>query len=297
MWWELAPVIGWVVGVIGGWAVANLERLYAQPLNLAHPCPVCLSAEDVAGEFVQCCQCGQYVCGGCSETLRELDTEECPMCRDSRWGDVCLQDVIELLLRRGSDKRVAYGAGRTAAVLMRMEGNREGERKFLRLSAVEGNPKAAEELGSMVFRGIGGPCDKAEGRRWLQRAATPRALQILSEMASYQKVDMQHLLALTAHPKASQIDQAAAYHQIGTMMDRIEPKKGLRYHSYAAIMGNTDAMTKIGEAMCTGTGVRRDPAIGALWYRLAAKRGNTEAMCVVRLMDFTRGDDGIDEVD
>jgi len=291
MWWELLPVIAWVVGVAAGWAVARIEQKADVTKNGGepdpeHPCPICKIVEDVHGELLQCCQCGGYVCGGCASVLRDMGSK-CPLCRHEEWGDDSLQDLIGLMLRRHLDPRVIYGAAYAAAIHMRLDGDRERERGFLRLSALQGNPRAAEQLGEMILTGVGGPKDKHEGQRWLHRANTPRSLELLCANArdgSYREIIT--LLSLTTHPDVPQVTMAATYFRLAELISVVEPAKSLKYFVFAATLGDADAMAKVGQAMCTGTGIRRNLAIGSLWYRQAAKLGNVEARCMVGLMDF-----------
>jgi len=300
MWWEL---FGWVVGLLVGCSASRVIFVPAPPPlsdpDLDNPCPVCAAVEDVDGAFTQCCECGGYVCGACSAVLFDMGPGACPLCRDGRWGDSCVQDLIELMLRRHLDPRVTYGAAYTAAVHMRLEGNREGERKFLRLSALQGNPKAAEELGEMILTGVGGPKSRAEGRQWLAKANTPRALELLRAHAKPgSTTEILALLSITSRSDASQGLLAATYHRLAELMDPIEPSRAIKFFVYAATLGDADAMARVARALCTGTGIKRNPSIGALWYRQAAKLGNTEARCVIGLVDYSRGDDDdVDDVD
>jgi TPR repeat protein len=163
----------------------------------------------------------------------------------------------------------------------------------IEIGAFIGDSKAQALFGLMLYKGDGVPRNKAEGAKWLWKAAKQGFMFFLIPgVLRGGRPDYHSILkdAEQGDSKAQALLALMLDNGYGVAQDKAEGAKWLRK---AAEQGDVEAQLKIGMMLKRGFGVAQDKAEAATWFRKAAEKGNTHAQ--MYLGNMLLSGDGIKE--
>lgn len=152
-----------------------------------------------------------------------------------------------------------------------------------------GNPEAMYNLGFSYVFGDYVDQNTAEGVKWLEQAAARYHLESMYLLYKVYRGDyggqtnnelaIQWLRKASEHPaaKTEYIFELGENYKTGRLLPR-DYGKALQEYLRAAKLGDVDGPFKAGELYQQGLGTKPEPKLALRFYRLAANRGNKEAM-------------------
>ncbi|TWG67390.1 tetratricopeptide repeat protein [Aminobacter sp. J44] len=152
--------------------------------------------------------------------------------------------------------------------------------KWLKLSAVSGDPVGQRNLATLHFRGEGVPQDDAEAMR-LYRLAADQGDAVAQDMLSWMYAEQgDYAEARSFAEKAAAQGVAASMTRLGNLYhDALgvprDPAAAVSWWQKAAERGDADAQAMLGAAYLTGSGIGRDP-LEALTWLLRGRDGGSK---------------------
>ena len=153
------------------------------------------------------------------------------------------------------------------------------------------------------------PLNSRESDKWMnqiRQAASSGNAKAMEALGSYESGTVERIVwfrkAFEAWEKnannessddyVNSMYQLGVYYELGIGVDK-DLAEAVKWYKKAAEKGNTDAMCSLGSSYRIGHGVDKDPAEAVKWYKKAAEKGNTHAMC--NLGSCYHFGDGVDE--
>ena len=188
-----------------------------------------------------------------------------------------------------SSRRALYQLGRAYAANQQMKDAVAAYRK----AAEKGSSAAMVELGTLLTSGAGVQKDEAQGRQWLQRAATagnPRAAVTLANTEGGTPSDPGEARALLE--KAAAANSAEAQFQLGVMYAEgtggpQDDAAARAMFEKAAAQGHAQALDWMGAFVLSGRGGSQDTAAAKAYYEKAAALGNEDAKAALERLKCT----------
>lgn len=147
---------------------------------------------------------------------------------------------------------------------------------YYKHAADSGCADAMYLLGEMYSNGEGRKRSDSEAIEWYRKAALKKYLPATSKVAScFQQghgVIQSSDSAIVWHKKAAELGEMNSMHELGTLYSsKKEWKKAFNWYYKAAIEGNKNSYTKVGEYFVKGIGTEKSEDSALLWFSKAAK--------------------------
>ncbi|MEO0372446.1 MAG: hypothetical protein AAF231_13395, partial [Pseudomonadota bacterium] len=158
--------------------------------------------------------------------------------------------------------------------------------RWFQQAAEAGDPQAQNELGRLLFTGLGGVQDPAAALTWFEKAAASGSPDYIFDFASALEtasgganmprvVDLYTRAAQAGHVEAA-VSLAMLY-QTGTGVDQNLPE-AVRLNEIGVTAGSARAQNNLGQLLARGEGIEQDYARAAELFSAAANQGLGEAM-------------------